>query len=1659
MRNKSLSILLTLALLLSMFPTAALAAEPEVGGMEETQSGTELSNADVSTLADGSSAGTASDSTWEWVDRVNWTGHEYAKEFYDDLAAASALSADSSWLVNPVAGGNIVSKPIDSYTSSESENGVTVEYTYTVDSGLYYKLDNTTNDDLDTISKYMGAAYAAFDLDHPEVFWLTGNSRFMKSGDGQVYFVLTESGTKTQTAAGTGTGSESYSYDFRNTTDYTDIPAAIDQLNSNIAEIKKGIISLTLADYKVEYFDRWLTHNNEYNTAVATGDSASAPQSAWECVSALAGSSGANGPVCEGYARAMKVLCDEAGIPCVLVNGTALSDPNGTGSGGPHMWNYVKVGSAWYAVDTTWNDPTVSTGSAENQNYLMVGAQTADASGQTFSQSHQVTDQISNVGVNFTDGPTLSDTALVKQLEITKEPSKTVYTATHAFDPTGMELTATYWYTIGGTNAADKITGDYAAAGVTWDPTNLNVDGVTTVTITYRGKTATQDVTANPGYSIGTSSTLYGGTIEVSPYYYAAAGDQMTLTVTPDENFDLVSVNVYQMDKAKTPVPITGSGNTYTFTMPDYDVMVTAQFQQQVSTAPEFVNTVDTLTSADDNAAEFTLKNSDSLADANFFAYDSPAGDIYSDVFISFSGNTLTLRYNFSSTIPTEDVTYYVSVVENGKLESARTAITVHPYTKHSDATLSDLTFDSGTLAPSFDPDTTEYTITLPYSAGAVTVTPTVNDPRANTAVLVECSNNDPFYVDSGSPYTVYLTAGETSTITVTVTAEDNTTQTYTITVKREEPIYRIGIDIGDNVFPSEPVGYSEPSSINVGISNKGDAATGELSVTLSGADPDSFTVDPETIDSIPVNGYPTLTVTPKVGLAAGTYTATVTVSGGHNISDSFDVSFTVYDSLAEAAVNDAKRILEGWNPVSWFFDQAEANTQDALKTALVGKINSIFDTEHIEGLTVTAEDITVTGFVPAVAGTQDDRDGTNGSFAFTVALHASDQSETATVSGGVIGATPYRSSVATLSGLTLSEGTLTPDFSSNVYSYNATVASTTSSITVHPVTTDINANVTVNDSAWDYTVDLAVGENKITVEVTAEDGTTTQTYTITVTRLRPTYDVTLDVPEFDTVTEGYTAPGSITVTVTNVGTEPTGDLTVTLLDSENQPFTASVSAISSIAAGGEATFTIQYPTGLTAGTYEASVSVHNVNIDVYGYFALTVDPKFTLPTVTFDANGGDVSPASATTGEDGTLSSLPTPTRSGYEFDGWYTMPAGGSRVNTSTVFEADSTIYAHWTYVGTSTGGPTGGSPSTGGTTTTERNPDGSTTTTVTSPGGTVTETTRYPNGSTEVVETKKDGTVTTTTTDTSGNKTKVVENTNGSTETTISNKDGSSSTTTVSDGGQVTSEVKLPAGVVNDAGSQAVTLPMPEVPVTFSRSGAPTVTVDLPGGSTAKVEIPVKNVTPGTVAILVKADGTETVIKTSVTTADGVTVTLSDGDTVKIVDNSKAFSDVGSSYWASGSIDFATSRELFDGTTETTFTPDGTMTRAMIWTVLARLDDVDTTGTGGAWYAPGLAWATNSGISDGSSPNDYVSRQQLVTLLYRYAQLKGYDTGARADLSSFPDNASIASYATDAMAWAVAEGIINGMGDGTLNPNGNASRAQVAAILQRFVENCSL
>ena len=222
--------------------------------------------------------------------------------------------------------------------------------------------------------------------------------------------------------------------------------------------------------------------------------------------------------------------------------------------------------------------------------------------------------------------------------------------------------------------------------------------------------------------------------------------------------------------------------------------------------------------------------------------------------------------------------------------------------------------------------------------------------------------------------------------------------------------------------------------------------------------------------------------------------------------------------------------------------------------------------------------------------------------------------------------------------------------------------------------------------------------------------------------------------------------------------------------------------------------------------------------------------------------------------------------------------------------------------------------------------------------------------------------------------------------------------------------------------------------------------------------------------TVTVTVKAKDGYKLDKLTITDAKGNTVEVTDKGNGKfsfvmpegkvtvtptfVADNgsqteNKSYSDVKTGDWYANAVKYVSDKGLMSGTGSDKFAPSATTTRAMLMTVLARYAGEDTTG-GATWYEKSMEWAKAKGVSDGTNPNANITREQLVTMLYRYVGSPKAD----GKFDSFSDAASVSTYAADAMQWAVANGIVNGS-NGKLNPQNNATRAEVAAILMRFCE----
>ncbi len=267
--------------------------------------------------------------------------------------------------------------------------------------------------------------------------------------------------------------------------------------------------------------------------------------------------------------------------------------------------------------------------------------------------------------------------------------------------------------------------------------------------------------------------------------------------------------------------------------------------------------------------------------------------------------------------------------------------------------------------------------------------------------------------------------------------------------------------------------------------------------------------------------------------------------------------------------------------------------------------------------------------------------------------------------------------------------------------------------------------------------------------------------------------------------------------------------------------------------------------------------------------------------------------------------------------------------------------------------------------------------------------------------------------------------------------------------------------------------------DLTVTFTENdnGSTTISVrdgdqDASLGTSAKVILPVKAteanpVTDGSVLCIVHEDGTEEILPYSSVSQIQAAAYIDGSVTLKIKDNSKSFSDVSGESWYSSAVSFATAHEMFEGTGNGQFDPQGTMTRGMIVQVLKNIEKGESETDGifsdvedGAWYAEAVAWASENGIVNDAGngtfgANDSVTREQMAVILYRYVQTMDYSVKGNGDLSAFHDADGISSWAGDAMSWAVGAGILNGTENEMLNPGSSASRAEMAQIMQNFTK----
>lgn len=362
----------------------------------------------------------------KFVDRVELP--DYAVTFYRALKEGADNDGYHDFLIDPSSSSLVE-------TITIKENGVNVNATAVkvatiTGAGTSWQAANeSVNDYFYQVYYMLRTAFEAFDRDVADVFWLSGS-----------YYVVTPSyeGSYQWNAS-----RNAYDYYYTggvyfvlkssifnvNSTPYQSVSAIRSKIQS-IGQTVRTLVNTVagLPDYqKIRYYNDWLTKHNEYNYRIGKNheDVQAVMKNypdAFECTAALTGLTGNYGPVCESYARAMKVLCDYSGIPCVLVDGYALNALTATGEN--HMWNYVKIDGGWYAVDTTWNDPLSSKSGAvsgsENESYLLVGGDDYVAVGggsMRFLDSHPVRNKMFTDSNGFANGPLLSAQKYVSTMQ------------------------------------------------------------------------------------------------------------------------------------------------------------------------------------------------------------------------------------------------------------------------------------------------------------------------------------------------------------------------------------------------------------------------------------------------------------------------------------------------------------------------------------------------------------------------------------------------------------------------------------------------------------------------------------------------------------------------------------------------------------------------------------------------------------------------------------------------------------------------------------------------------------------------------------------------------------------------------------------------------------------------------------------------------------------------------------------------------------------------------------------------------------------------------------------------------------------------------------------------------------------------------------------
>ena len=635
----------------------------------------------------------------------------------------------------------------------------------------------------------------------------------------------------------------------------------------------------------------------------------------------------------------------------------------------------------------------------------------------------------------------------------------------------------------------------------------------------------------------------------------------------------------------------------------------------------------------------------------------------------------------------------------------------------------------------------------------------------------------------------------------------------------------------------------------------------------------------------------------------------------------------------------------------------------------------------------------------------------------------------------------------------------------------------------------DDTSVATVNATTGEVTI-VSVGDGSATITATAAETSShaqaTASYTVTVSKKALTLKA-----EDTSMTKGDALP-TFTYTATGL---VNGD---TVTTAPTMSTTADGTAIG--------TFDITISGGVVANAASYTITYTK------GILTVTAVPDY---TVTFNPNGGTVSETSRSVASGTAVGTLPTPTRSGsYSFDGWYTAASGGTQISVGTTVSANVTYYAHWTYTGGGGSGGGGGSSSNDNSSLVIVTPpapdkpnsptqgeikvpgivDGKGNVTVSLTDKTVTDAFNKALAEAKKNDTEQNGITVVLRVDT-GNKTgsnvtvnlpKAVQDTIiakkiVNTIVVVDNPDirvGMDLATVQEINKQAKSDVNITATrgdsskLTGDAKKAIGSRPVFDLKVNYgngkevSSFGAGSISVTIPytlganekAGNVQAVYVDAK----GKVHWLTNSvyDSVEKVLRFSTDHFSTYGIGYKQTNT--------AFTDI-AGHWAKGDIELVVSRGLFSGTSETKFSPNTTMTRGMFVTALGRLANADVSGytkssftdvKGDAYYMGYIEWASKNNIVNGTgnnkfAPDQSITREQMAVIMSNYAKTIGYTLPKVHIENIFTDNAKISTYAKEAVKQMQMAGVISGKSGNLFDPQSTATRAEVSAVLRRFVE----